>query len=222
MTTRPTRTTTMRPNSLRTTTPGNRRDLRNHTPLLPPSTYRTTPLNPTTTRLTVPPLTPSRIRDHPSGMARPGLPSISPSHRPHLCPSLPFLLPRSADRNPRPYLPPPPLRLRLRHLRLHPWPPPSVYMQLRPSRIPTRRLDEQQGHPRPPTRLPNPSANRGRKKLLLLGILHPWHQQVRWILTLERQASPPFFFSFVSPPFPRVETDGMMYLFARARVTYCS
>lgn len=196
MTTRPIRTTTMRTNSLRTTTPGNPRDLRNHTPLLPPSTYRTTPLNPTTTRLTVPPLTPSPIRHHRSGTASRGLPSISPSHRPHLYPRVPFL-PRSADRNPRPYLPPPPLRLRHPRLRLHPR---RVYMRLPPSRIPTRRLDGQQGHPRPPTRLPNPSANRGRKKLPLLGILRPWHQRVRWILTLERQASPLFFFCFPSSP----------------------
>ena len=182
MTTRPTRTTTMRPNFLRTTTPGNRRDLRNHTRPLTPSTYRTIRLNPTTTRLTAPPRTPSRIRHHSSGMARRGRPSTSQSHNPHLYPRLPSLLPRSTDQNPRPYPRPLPLPLRHRHrhLRPRPRPPLSAYMRLRPSLTPTRSLDERRGHPRPPTRLPNPSANRERKKLPpLLGIPHPWRQQPR-------------------------------------------
>ena len=187
MTTRPTRTTTMRPNSLRTTTPDNRRDLRNHTRPLTPSTYRTIRLNPTTTRLTALPRTPSNIRHRSSGMARRGRPSISQSHHPHLYPRLLSLLPRSTDQNPRPHLPPLPLPLRHRHLRLRPRPPLSAYMRLRPSRTPTRRLDERRGHPKPPTHLPNINANRGRKKLPpLLGIPHPWRQQPRWILTLER------------------------------------
>jgi len=161
------------PNSPRTITPGSRRDLRNHTLL--PSTYRTTPLSPTTTRLTVPPLTPFRIPLRRSGTARRGLPSISsPSHLQHPYPRHPFP-PLSTDQNPRPYLPLP----LPRRLRLHRRPPLSAYMQLPPSPIPTRRREGPQGHPRPQThRLLNPSANRGRKKLPLLGILHRWRQQL--------------------------------------------
>ena len=187
MTTRPiltTRTTRTMPLNSPRITPGNR-DLLNHTPLLThthipplPSMYRTTTTpfitNPTTTLLTVLlPLTPFRIRRRRSGTARRGLRSASPwlHRRPfksHPC------LPTSADRNLRPYLHP---RL-LRHRHQHPRP--SAYMLLPPSHSPTTRSrGEQQGHPRPLSRLPNPSASRGRRKSPFLGIPHRWRRQLR-------------------------------------------
>ena len=184
MTTRPIRTIrTMPLNSPRITLPGNNRDLLNHnTPLPSSSTYRTTtiPFNPITTLLMVLPLTPFRIQRRRSGMARPGLRSVSPwLHR------RPFkrhpYLPPSVDRNRRPYLH---LRLhrhqhRHQHQHQHQHPRPSAYMLLPLSHSPTRRRGEPQGHPRPPNRLPNPSASRGRKKLPFLGIPHRWRRQLR-------------------------------------------
>jgi hypothetical protein len=176
MTTRPIRTTrTMPLNSPRTTTPGNRDPLNHNTPLLPlPSMYRTTPfiINPTTTLLMVLPLTPFRIQRRRSGMARRGLPSVSPwlHRRPfkrHPC------LPPSVDRNLRPSL-----HLRL-HRHQHQHPRPSAYMLLPPSHSPTRRRGEPQGHPRPPIRRPNPGASRGRKKWPFLGMPHRWRRQLR-------------------------------------------
>jgi hypothetical protein len=168
MTTRPIHTTpTMPLNSPRIITPGNR-DLLNHTPL--PNTYRTTRPNPTTTLLTAPPITPCRIQRHLNGMARRGLRSVSPWHHHHRYQIHPFL-PPSVDRNLRPY----------RHLQvhLHLHPRPSVYMLLPLSHNPMRRPGEQQGHPRLQTRLPNPSASRGRKKLPSLGIPLRWRRQLR-------------------------------------------
>lgn len=180
MTTRPIRTTRTMPLNSPRITPGsnninnnNNRDLLNHnTPL--PSTYRTTtPFNPTITLLMVLPLTPFRIQRRPSGMASRGLRSVSPwlhRRRPfkrHPC------LPTSADRNLRPYL-----HLRL-HRHRHKHPRPNAYMLLPPNHSPTRRRGEPQGHPRPPIRLPNPSASRGRKKSPSLGIPHLWRRQLR-------------------------------------------
>jgi hypothetical protein len=179
MTTRPIRRTTrtMPLNSPRIT-PGNSRDRLNHTntntnPTPLPSTYRTTtPFNPTTTLLMVLPLTPFRIQRRSSGMARRGLRSVSPCPHRHPFKRHPCL-PTSADRNLPPYL-----HLRL-HQHRHRHPRPSAYMRLPPSHSPTRRRGEPQGHPRPPIRLPNPSASRGRKKLPFLGIPHRWRRQLR-------------------------------------------
>jgi hypothetical protein len=167
MTTRPIHTTPTMPLNSPRITPGNR-DLLNHTPL--PNTYRITRPNPTTTLLTALPITPCRIQRHLNGMARRGLRSVSPWLHRHPYQIHPFLHP-SVDRNLRPYR-----HLRL-HLHLHPRP--SVYMPLPPSHSPMQRPDELQGHPRLQTRLPNPSASRGRKKLPFLGIPLRWRRQLR-------------------------------------------
>jgi hypothetical protein len=191
MTTRLIHITPTMPHNSPRITPDNR-DLPNHTPL--PSTYRTIPPNPTTTPITAQPLTASRIQHRLSGMARPGLRSVSQLHRRHRCQRHPFRLP-SADRNLRPLLH---LRVHLHlHLRL------SAYMLLPPSHSPTQRHGEPQGHPKPLIRLPNPSASRGRKKLPFLGIPHRWRRQLRWILISGRHA--------LFSPNIRVSTNGIYH-----------
>jgi hypothetical protein len=172
MTTRPIRTTPMMHLNSPRPTPGNTDPL-NH--ILPrPSMYPITHPNPITTRPTVPPLMP--FHTHPiRGTVKPGPSSVSRWHHRHPSQRHPSrLLP--VDRNPR----------------LHPHPRPllSAYMLLLPRspNPPTPRYGELLlERPRAQTHLPNPSGNRGRKKLPPLGIPHRW-RQLRWILISERHA----------------------------------
>ena len=159
-------TPTMHPN-IRRIIPGNR-DLLNH--ILPPSMYRTILPIRITTRLMVPLLTPFRIRLRISGMAKVGPSLANPWHRHHLSPTLRFIL-LSVDQN---------LHLHLHHLHLHPplplhphlHPLHNAYMRLPRNHNPTRRCDAPRGLLKPQSLLLSKSANRGRKRPPLLGILH--------------------------------------------------